>query len=689
MELKLLSKEDAIKYIAQIGKNGEDFAIYLGEDICFGRDQWVNVGTIKLQPGRKSQPTGESIDIEATYDELCAAKFGGFEWQMPSSEELDQNVLKCLDDHKYKESVQKAFREGLQDVLRRTCLLLPIFDVETIAKIPLRKPLTVVTDTSAVHQGGLDFLSRFLTPWVRIKVPAIVHMEIVTQVDNYLSKIRWNNENKNKTKNNPATLRQHLLSQGGQRTLLRLELHSDAEIERGDLGADPLRGIVTPSSDSEDKALGLQNVTRSFADRLILETARRFQTLVRPDHKLALLTSDQGLARMTMAEGMDVFFFESRSVPKFDNRKLTGAIFHPFSQEIYTVPLTDVLWELAVSFGCLRLHNSHTNESLELWGIPSGEYTWQPLHVKDDLLWGNFNSETSPATIDNTSNSLSTDIERPDQTDVVSSQNIETIVKGYGFSPDQMFVLMKMLVDKGELTNQEAQDKLGLKHQDRYNSYKNFLKSGSFVEVNDSQIICTELLKSLWQSVVNEEHIKVLFYLKKIPSFEELYNYVNQGKSVEYSTLPILNKAKSTYIKLGEAACAWLNIENKRIVATNNIPDLPEFANLAVEVYKSIRSQGDTEWILTGQWLEELAIKYAIHPLSAKKLVKEAQEQHLVNVYAEGSTPDTRFQQHDLWIIKTSDGLPQLERVYLYHGDFLIPGTSAVRIKLEGVKDAS
>jgi hypothetical protein len=42
-----------------------------------------------------------------------------------------------------------------------------------------------------------------------------------------------------------------------------------------------------------------------------------------------------------------------------------------------------------------------------------------------------------------------------------------------------------------------------------------------------------------------------------------------------------------------------------------------------------------------------------------------------------------------LWIIKTSDGLPQLERVYLYHGDFLIPGTSAVRIKLEGVKDAS
>ncbi|MCW5316481.1 hypothetical protein GTQ43_22485 [Nostoc sp. KVJ3] len=680
-----MSKEDALKFIAQIGKNGEPFEIFLGEDICFGRDKWVNIGTITLQPG------GKSPENETRYDEYCAAKFGGFELQLLSSEKLDENITKALDSQQNKDSVQKAFREGLQDVLRRTFLLLPIFDVETISKIPLHKPITVVTDTSAVHQGGLDFLCRFLTPWVRIKVPAIVHMEIVTQVDNYLSKIRWSNENKNKTKNNPATLRQHLLSQGGQRTLLRLELHSDAEIERGDLGADPLRGIVTPSSDSEDKALGLQNVTRSFADRLILETARRFKTLVRPDHPLALLTSDQGLARMTLAEGMDVFFFESRSVPKFDSRKLTGSLFHPFSQEIYTVALTDVLWELAVSFGCLRLQNYNTNESLELWGIPSGEYTWQPLHVKDDLLWGNFNSGISSATTNNTFIALSnaTGIESQDQTDEVSRQNIEAIAKTYAFSPDQMFLLVKMLVDKGELTNQEAQEKLGLTHQSRYNLYKNFLHSGKFIELNDNKIICTELLKLLWESILNEDSIKILYYLNKTPSFDAICNYVNQNRSVEYSTLPISNKAKPTYIKLGEAACAWLNIQNQKIVATDNIPNSLDFANLAVDIYKLIRLQEDTEWILTGRWLEELAIRYAVHPILARKLVKEAQEQNLVNVYAEGSTPDTRFEQHDLWIIKTSDRLPQLEKVYLYHGDFLIPGTSAVRIKLEGVKNAS
>ncbi|MBN3889415.1 MAG: hypothetical protein HWQ43_09630 [Nostoc sp. JL31] len=681
MTLKLFSKEDALKCIAQIGKNGEPFEISLGEDICFGRDKWVNVGTITLQPG------GQYIENETRYDEYCAAKFGGFEWQILSLEKLNNNITEALENSQSKDRVQKAFREGLQDVLRRTLLLLPIFDVETIGKIPLQKPITIVTDTSAIHQGGLDFICRFLSPWAKIKVPAIVHMEIINQVDRYFATRR---ESQKKNKPVAAALREHILSQGGQRTLLRLEF-SDAEIERGDLGADPLRGIVTPSSDPEDGNLKLQEIVRSFADRLILETARRFQTQVRPDHALALLTSDQGLARMTMAEGMDVFFFESRSFPKFDSRKLTGSLFHPFSQKIYTVPLTDVLWELAVSFGCLRLQNYNTNESLELWGIPSGEYTWQPLHVKDDLLWGIFNSGTSSTTTDNTSIALSTDIESSGHTDAVSSENIEKIAtaKAYAFSPDQMFLLIKMLVDKGELTNQEAQDKLGLKHQERYNLYKNFLKSGSFVEINDSKIICTELLKSLWQSVLDEDHIKILFYLKKIPSFEALYNHVNQGRAVEYSTLPIFNNAKSTYIKLGEAACAWLNIQNKKIVTTDNIPDLPDFANLAVEVYKLIRSQEDTEWILTGRWLEELAIKYAVHPILARKLVKKAQEQNLVNVYAEGSTPDTRFEQHDLWIIKTSDRLPQLEKVYLYHGDFLIPGTSAVRIKLEGVKNAS
>ncbi len=691
MELRLLSKEEALQLIAQIGKHGKPFELFLGEDICFGHENWVNVGTLSLQPG------GQVPETETQYDEFCAAKFGGFEWQLPTSDKLKDNISNSLGHNsQYQESVQKAFREGLQDVIRRTLLLMPVFDIDTILRIPLRRPMTIVPDTSAVHQGGLDFVCRFLTPWARIKVPAIVHMEIATQVDNYLSKIRWSSDNKNKHQLRPAALRQHLLSQGGQRALLRIELHSEAEMERGDLGADPLRGIVTPSSDSEDKALGLQNVTRSFADRLIVETARRFQTEVRPAHPLALLTSDQGMARMAMAEGIDVLFFQARSVPKFEGRILTGTLFHPFEPKLYTVPLTDVLWELAVAFGCLRLHNTESNASIEIWGIPSSEeVTWQPIHVKDDLLWGKFDpgrADLSASVTPNTfSASLSNPIVNTDQVTSASSQKTAPFTKGYAFSPDRMFLLIKSLVETGELTNQQAQETIGLTHQDRYNLYKNFLRSGLLIEVQGNKIISTRNLKLFWQSLLNKDSLEILTFLKKIPSFEVVYNYVNQQRLVEdkNGTLPINNKAKSAYLRLGEAACAWLKIQNRGIVATDNIPSLTDFATLAVDVYKYIRFQGETEWILTGHWLEELALQHSIHPIFARTLLEKVLDQKLLNVYTEGSTPDTRFEQHDLWILKTIDGFPCLAKVFLYHGDFLMPGTAAVRIKVEGDKDAS
>ncbi len=265
--------------------------------------------------------------------------------------------------------------------------------------MPPRRPITIVPDTSAVSQGALDFVARFSAPWARIKVPAIVHMEIINSADNYFKARRGS---KGGHGYRVAALKDHILSQGSQRTLLRLEFQPDTEIDRGDLGADPLRGIVVQTSDPEDKALGLQEIVRSFADRLIVETARRFANQVRPDHPLALLTSDQGMARMALAEGMGVLFFQARSSPIPWGRTLTGSLYHPFDRnELFILSLADVLWELAVSFGLLRIRNERTGASLTLWGIGgSDKVTWQPSHVKDDLLWSEFIAE-QPRTDDN------------------------------------------------------------------------------------------------------------------------------------------------------------------------------------------------------------------------------------------------------------------------------------------------
>jgi hypothetical protein len=397
--LKLIDKNEAVSHLAEMFKMRKSLELFVSEDICFDQKddkEWVALGTIELHPELHADKQ------ETRYDENCAIRLGGFEWLIPNQDDLDRSIKAALPEdigEQYLLKFKKAFHEGFQDVIRRTHLCLPVFDADTVAMLPLRRPTTIVPDTSAVHQGALDFVCRFLCPWARVKVPAIVHMEILTNVDNYFN-IRFGSRG-NKNARRYHALRQHLLSQGGQRTLLRMELNPEIELDRGDLGADPLRGIVTPSSDPEDKKLGLQNVTRSFADRLIVETARRFQFDVRPDHPLFVITSDQGMARMAMAEGLGVFFFQARSVPKIEGMRATGALYHPFSSDIYTVSLVDVLWELAVSFGRVRLSATGLDAALDLWGIgaDSQGVTWQPLHAKEDLLWAKLEPERLPPTM--------------------------------------------------------------------------------------------------------------------------------------------------------------------------------------------------------------------------------------------------------------------------------------------------
>ena len=172
----------------------------------------------------------------------------------------------------------------------------------TLSRMPFRRTVSVVADTSAVLQGGIDFVALHLTPAARITIPAVVHMEILNLIDRYFSQRRAG-------KPSAQMLLDHVASQGGQRVLLRLE--RDHQLERSRLGADPLRGIIQPDSDAEDKSLGLQRVQRSFADRLVLETAIQRRDRVEPNHPVMLMTADQGQARMALAEGIEPIFFDA------------------------------------------------------------------------------------------------------------------------------------------------------------------------------------------------------------------------------------------------------------------------------------------------------------------------------------------------------------------------------------------
>jgi hypothetical protein len=675
---ELLTKDKVTSILASLGNGGKEMSLFLGEDICF-KQAWISVGKVSLHVEK-----GDVDELEARYNEQAAVMLGGFEWKIPPADELENNVRESVKDLKDQcDNIVKYFNQGLQDAVRRCLLLLPVFDVDSIMNMPYGMPITIVPDTTAVHQGALDFFARFHTPWARIKIPAIVYMEILNNSDNYFSLRRSKNK-----KSEAKTLQQHLLSQGGQGTLLRIELNSSVELERGDLGADPLRGIVSPSSDTEDKNLGLQHVVRSFGDRLIVETARHYQLRVRPTHPLAVLTSDQGLARMAMSEGLNVVYFQARSAPSLAGKKLTGTVFHPFDQTLYSVSLVDVLFELATAFGRLRISNED-EEYLELFGIApdNGKFSWQPAHSKSSLLVGSYKcllakiSSASQNPLGVTSPNPA--IAQEEHAKEAKEEKQQLSLSGaYEISASRLFDLINALVENTVLKIDEVKSVLSTQSDSILPKYKNFLRSGNFITMHNKDWNCEPILKEFWNALKSNDLGTFRKCLLEIPSISRLIESVFLGRKLSVSEFPIPKNTASTYIALAESAGIILRVGNEYLVATDANPSIDEFVNFSKEVFQKLIEKVGAEWVLAGEWLEHLAIDHAIHPVQSRRLLNEAVDNKLLKVYTEGSTPDTRFEKHQMWILDNSGSMPALKKLFLYHGSFLISGTSSVRIKI-------
>ena len=385
----LRSPEDADATLADLlhqsvvaGAGTITLRLDIREDACFRSDCWVSAGAVTLHPesADASQDRGDGKSALQR-----ALRYGFFDWTLPVRECLEGEVTAALASSAERQLTDRdraRIREAtkaIAHVALRCGLAHPLVDAMTLSRMPFRRTVSVVADTSAVLQGGIDFVALHLTPAARITIPAVVHMEILNLIDRYFSQRRAG-------KPSAQMLLDHVASQGGQRVLLRLE--RDHQLERSRLGADPLRGIIQPDSDAEDKSLGLQRVQRSFADRLVLETAIQRRDRVEPNHPVMLMTADQGQARMALAEGIEPIFFDADGGSDLFGATLSGVTFRPFTDRPRTraVALTHVLWELAVAFGRARAISVQTGAALEVAAI--GEtLSWQPYHSVDDLLW--------------------------------------------------------------------------------------------------------------------------------------------------------------------------------------------------------------------------------------------------------------------------------------------------------------
>lgn len=670
----LMSPDEAAPKIAGMFADGAPCGIAAREDRAFKDEEWFDLGEVSLQFSSSSE------------DPETLVKNGAFEWRLPDVQHA-RNTLSDLLDKKDEDKDSRNVSRALADVASigvRTGLLHPVFDPASLEEMPYRRSVTVVADTSGVLQGALDFVVRHL-PIARIKIPAIVQMEFVNFTHRFLSLRR-----KQKNQRRFHELIEHLKSQGGQRTLLRLELQADAEIERTYLLGDPLRSAFQPEHDAELSDLNVSVSVPAYADRLILEAARHHQAQSGPKHAVRLLTGDQGLARMALAEGVTPLYFRAVRADDFFGRRLAGQTFDPFTGQLRRTPLALVLWELATAFGSARLTGGK-GRSFTVSALDE-EMSWFPYHSVNDLLW----CEQAPAsTTGDSSHPVRGQIRSgrsggaavsQEETAEPSGDVRRTARKASSFQVFDVGRLLRLICaldDEEEMSEPRVMELLGVRSPRGGSEYRRFLSSADLVSVTDGNWKAEPPIQPLSAALRNERTEELRDVLLNAPSFSTFAAHIGQsevGSALDLSG--VVARGTNNYRILGEITLLCALVRTEGVYPTPTTPDAATFARTALDRFTELdRGEG---LIATGAWLESLIRNDGIHPEIARRRLDEASTKGLLRRSTEGSTTQIRFDDHVVHVLRTDAGMPVVTPIHLYRGDYLIPGKGSTSLRIEG-----
>ena len=706
------SSSESVAYIASLCRGAEKpLLLSVREDICFG-NEWLCLGNIALKPDPKAAHEEQFAPNEN------AVRLGYYEWRCKKLDTLQTECLKLMqpeapDEQGMSRATDKIRRalHSIIDVAARLGLLFPRFDPDMIACMPFHRPTTVIADTNAVGKGGVDFLVRFLCPVGRLKVPAIVAMEILNQSDKFFAMRRESLGNEQKPRKKAAILLNHVVSQANQRAMLRFELHSDIEVERTQIFSDPLRNAFTERDKENQKDwpdLNLAAPVRGYCDRLIMETARQHLSTVAPGHPVMLMTGDEGLARMALAEGVQPLFFHAGRSPEVYGQMLAGTRFHPFTGEVFSVPLQGLLWELAVTFGSARLASEDGSKYFEVRAIDQ-DLSWQPFHARDDLLrvvWHGFELEHAnrmperslvPLADTGRESAEAVLTRKPPQAGretAIGKKAPERRAKGrpklgpfnpstvYRFDLTALFEFIPVLLEKGVLRITCEGTPLRGKSKKTISKYLGFLTTGRFITEVEGRIQATESLQQLLGALTTPDVEGACNYFRAVPSLDEFLTRLHEERRIEAKVrAPERERPSPCYLQIAELCGYALQVPDEAIYGTFHSPSARDFVDLAVKAYESIRKGED--YVLTGLWLETLARENGVHPITTRARLAEAQAGNMVERYTQGSTPDTRFENHTMTVLEVDDGRPKPAKLCLYHGDFIIPGKASVSIRLK------
>ena len=666
----LMSPGEAAQRIAEVLEGNGQCRLSVREERAF-TNGWLPLGDVSLESGN------------GTPDELeTMITNGAFEWRLPSVQDTKDRLSRCLGgtrDGKIKDRVD-GILNSMASIAARAGLLHPAFDASALEDMPFRRPTTIVADTSGVLQGALDFVARHLHPAGRVKVPAIVHMEIVNSAERFFHLRRGRND---KLARRINELIEHLKSQGGQRVLLRLELRADTEIERTYLLGDPLRDAFRPDRDQDLSQLDISVPVPAYVDRLILEAARHHQAQSGPSHGVRLLTGDQGLARMALAEGVMPLYFKVMRAADFFGKRLAGQTFDPFSGDIRQTPLTSVLWELATAFGAARLE-SDNGSTFEVSALGEG-MDWSPYHSFDDLLWCRHTASppavsapaTAPPGVERAGAKVTP---RAGDTDARAGRH-ERGVTFSRFDVGRLFRLICALDDNQEMSNNEVTAFLGTRSRRGSEEYRRFLLSANLIATGEERWRAESGIRRLSAALRNERIGELRAGLVEAPSLAAFAAYT-RGLGVGQALEPSYgSRGAATYRALGEVTLIGAAADAK-FYSTPAAPDARTFAEVALARFSEL--DAGSGLVAVGAWLESLIREDGIHPEVARLRLEEANARGFLRRSTEGSTPQTRHDSRVVHVLRTEHGEPVVAPIRLYRGDYLIPGKASVSLRIEG-----
>ena len=692
MSLVLTSPSGAYGAIAAAFANDGERRIQVREDGAFLPTRFLDLGAIAV-----AGSGDDELDIER------ALRNGEYEWNVPDAATAAEGLRDVIGGAATDSENDKGRRllDSLGGLAIRLGLTHPVFDPLALAAMPFRRPTTIVSDTSGVIQGGLSFVARNLHPAARLKIPAVVQMEIVNSSDRFLS-----NRRRGIKARKYDLLIDHVNSQAAQRVLLQLELRSSVELERTFLLGDPLRAAFKNDEEKELKELNLNVPIRSYADRLILEAARQHQAQVSPGHQVLLLTSDQGLARMAITEGLMPLYFRSAKAGALFGRTHTGSNLRPFDGQLAATGLAEVLWELATIFGTARLASADSAALVSVHAIGDA-LAWAPYQSHDDLLWvevddaraaSNKKPQPSlveaadgaePETVDTPKRGLRASLSDARAAHVPTRSVKEEAADAganarpplYKMSIDSLFKLVAELDRDQSLSEARASLIVAAQSPNSLSDYRRFLSSAEALTVVDDAWQAGPGLKSISVALANADADGLRDALNAAPAFASIDRCLSDAPvGAPYPTKDFFKRAEATYTGLAEATLLGASVFPRGFFPTSSRPTDEDFVPIALDAYGRLRAEGG--WASTGQWLEELIATHGVHPLVARLRLQSTAERGLLQRFFEGSTTDTKLDRHAIRVLAVDGGTPFLKVEYLYRGDFLMPGRGGSSLRI-------